>query len=66
MRSVPPNDPLPRPPLVIAEVKYSLHHILQELKAERSASPFAMEQLDQTEREKLLKAKPAPRVKPHL
>jgi hypothetical protein len=71
MSSVPPADPslppadspLP-PPVVIAEVKYSLPQILQELKAERSASTFAMEKLDQNEIGKLFKAKPIRRVKP--
>lgn len=71
MSSVPPDDsslppgesPLP-PPVVIAEVKYSLPQILLELKAERSASTFAMEKLDQTEIGKLFKAKPIRRVKP--
>jgi hypothetical protein len=71
MSSAPPDDsslppgesPLP-PPVVIAEVKYSLPQILLELKAERSASTFAMEKLDQTEIGKLFKAKPTRRVKP--
>ena len=71
MSSVPPDDsslppgesPLP-PPVVIAEGKYSLPQILLELKAERSASTFAMEKLDQTEIGKLFKAKPTRRVKP--
>jgi hypothetical protein len=51
-------------PLVIAEVRYSLPVMLQELKAERAASTFAMEKLDQHEIGKLFKAKPTRRVKP--
>ena len=64
MSSVPPADSSLPPPVVIAEVKYSLPQILQELKAERSASTFAMEKLDQNEIGKLFKAKPTRRVKP--
>ena len=41
----------------IAEVKYSLPDMLEELKAERAASTFAMEKLDQHEIGKLFKAK---------
>ena len=54
-------DLSPRPTLPgrikISEVKYSLPEMLEELKAERSASSFAMEQLDQQEIGKLFKSK---------
>jgi hypothetical protein len=46
----------------IAEVKYSLPDMLEELKAERAAASFAMEQLDQQEIKKLFKSK-SPRAK---
>lgn len=52
------------PTLAVAEVKYSLPDLLNELKAERSAGSFAMEKLDQSEIGKLFKAKPTRRVKP--
>lgn len=64
MSSSPPPDPSPPPAVVIAEVKYSLPQMLYELKAERAASTFAMEKLDQNEIGKLFKAKPTRRVKP--
>jgi hypothetical protein len=51
------------PNLAIAEVKYSLPDLLNELKAERSAGSFAMEKLDQSEIGKLFKAKPTRRAK---
>jgi hypothetical protein len=54
----------PAPALAVAEVRYSLPQMLQELKAERAASTFAMEKLDQHEIGKLFKAKPTRRVKP--
>jgi hypothetical protein len=41
----------------LAEVKYSLVEMLEELKAERTTSTFAMEQLDQREIGKLFKNK---------
>ncbi len=41
----------------LAEVRYSLPEILDELKLERAASSFAMEKLDQQEIGKLFKAK---------
>ena len=49
----------PQPPIRIklAEVKYSLPEILEELKAERASASFAMEQLDQKEIGKLFKSK---------
>ena len=46
----------------IAEVRYSLPAMLEEVKADRAASGFAMEKLDQTEIGKLFKAK-TPRAK---
>ena len=44
---------------VIAEVRYSLPQLLDEIKAERAASTFAMERLDQTEIGKLFKSRAA-------
>ena len=41
----------------LTEVKYSLPEMLEELKAERATSTFAMEKLDQKEIAKLFKAK---------
>ena len=52
----------PVPP-TIAEVKYSLPEMLQELKAERAASTFAMERLDQHEIGKLFKSRKTRRAK---
>ena len=61
----PEPDANPAPPrIALAEVKYSLPEMLEELKAERAASSFAMEKLDQTEIGKLFKAKATPRAKP--
>jgi hypothetical protein len=54
-------SPIPPPPFV-AEVRYSLPDLLEEIKAERATSTFAMEKLDQHEIGKLFKAK-APRAK---
>ena len=51
-------------PIVLAEVRYSLPQLLEELKTERTTSSFAMEKLDQTEIGKLFKAKGPRRVKP--
>ena len=61
----PPSEPnsAAAPRVIIAEVKYSLPDMLEELKVERAASTFAMEKLDQNEIGKLFKAK-APRAKP--
>jgi hypothetical protein len=42
---------------LLAEVRYSLPDMLEELKAERAAGSFAMERLDPTEIKKLFKAK---------
>ena len=41
----------------IAEVKYALPDMLEELKAERAAASFAMEQLNQQEIGKIFKTK---------
>lgn len=49
--------------LVLAEVRYSLPEILEELKAERAAATFAMERLDQSEIGKLFKTKPRAKSK---
>jgi hypothetical protein len=51
---IPSNIPLR---IKISEVKYSLPEMLEELKAERAAASFAMEQLDQQEIGKLFKTK---------
>ena len=61
MSHAPESDPSAPPALT--EVKYSLPVMLQELKAERASSTFAMEKLDQHEIGKLFKAKTARRVK---
>lgn len=53
----PSPDPEPAAPPEIAEVRYSLPQLLEELKAERTSSTFAMEKLDQHEIGKLFKAK---------
>lgn len=53
------GTPAPPPAPVIAEVRYSLPQLLEEIKAERAASTFAMERLDQAEIGKLFKAKAA-------
>ena len=59
-----PADPTPPlPSHAIAEVRYSLPQMLEELKAERAAGSFAMEKLDQAEIGKLFKAKAVPRAK---
>jgi hypothetical protein len=52
-------DPISHLPvrIKISEVKYSLPEMLEELKAERAAASFAMEQLDQQEIGKLFKTK---------
>ncbi len=57
----PNNQPVVRTKL--AEVRYSLPEILEELKAERASASFAMEQLDQKEIGKIFKSK-ASRAKP--
>lgn len=60
----PAGAPGEAPKIVIAEVRYSLSDLLNELKAERAASTFAMERLDQSEIGKLFKAKQPRRAKP--
>jgi hypothetical protein len=52
-----------RPPGGLTEVKYSLPAMLEELKAERATSSFAMERLDQHEIGKLFKSKNPRRAK---
>ena len=56
MSATPENSPAPVR-VKITEVKYSLPEMLEELKAERAAASFAMEQLDQQEIGKLFKSK---------
>ncbi len=67
MISVPTSSETPQnpeiPKLSIAEVRYSLPELLQELHAERGSAVFAMEKLDQTEIAKLFKSKGARRAK---
>lgn len=63
MNSSPESNPSSSPPFVIAEVRYSLPAMLQELKAERAAGTFAMEKLDQNEIGKLFKARLPRRAK---
>jgi hypothetical protein len=59
-----PSAPLPPPPLVVAEVRYSLPDLLRELELERASGAFGMEKLDQVEIGKLFKNKqPVPRAK---
>lgn len=59
----PPESNPPQPSYGVAEVRYSLPAMLQELKAERAAGTFAMEKLDQHEIGKLFKAKLPRRAK---
>ena len=65
MSTSPTQPAAPVPPLSgkISEVRYSLPAMLEELKAERAASSFAMEILDQNEIGKLFKAKSSRRGK---
>ena len=58
-----PEPPDPPPSVAIAEVKYSLPELLDELKLERASGTFAMEKLDQNEIGKLFKAKAPRRAK---
>jgi hypothetical protein len=51
-----PLAPVP-PRLFLAEVRYSLPEMLEELKVERAAGSFAMEKLDQSEIGKLFKTR---------
>jgi hypothetical protein len=53
-------------PAELAEVRYSLPHMLAELKLERTTGLFAMEKLDQIEIGKLFKAKGPRRAKSKL
>ncbi len=64
MHPLPTSPDLP-PALVLTEVRYSLPMMLAELKAERAASTFAMEKLDQHEIGKLFKSKVNRRGKPN-
>lgn len=58
-----PTPPAPMAPrLCVAEVRYSLAELLEEIKAERATGTYAMEKLDQHEIGKLFKAR-APRAK---
>lgn len=52
-----PDSASPAAKIQLAEVRYSLPQMLEELKAERAASTFAMEKLGQDEIGKLFKAK---------
>ncbi len=52
-----PADPLAR----IAEVRYSLPSLMDELKLERTTGSFAMEKLNQVEIAKVFKSKKAKR-----
>ncbi|MGH7959088.1 MAG: hypothetical protein ACREH8_19065 [Opitutaceae bacterium] len=52
------NSHVPAPVRIkISEIRYSLPDMLEELKAERAAASFAMEQLDQQEIGKIFKTK---------
>ena len=51
------------PAIVLETIKYSLAHMLEELKSERSTGSFSMEKLDQNEIGKLFKTKVPRRVK---
>jgi hypothetical protein len=62
MSAAPESSSRPAPRIAIAEVRYSLPEMLEELKAERATSTFAMEKLDQHEIGKLFKAKPTRRA----
>ena len=53
-----------RPYIGVAEVRYSLPEMLQELEVERAVGSFAMEKLDQQEIGKLFKARGPRRGKP--
>ena len=57
MTSTPDSNSRVPARIKIAEVKYSLPDMLEEIKAERAASSFAMEQLDQQEIGKIFKTK---------
>lgn len=60
----PPPTPEPvrvNPIARIAEVRYSLPDLLEELKLERTTGSFAMEKLNQVEIAKVFKSKKAKR-----
>ena len=63
MNDTPLSTPTAAAPVVLAEVRFSLPQMLEELKTERTASSFAMEKLDQSEIGKLFKAKSKRRAK---
>jgi hypothetical protein len=63
MKSETPSDQPASPRNSIAEVRYSLPELLEELKTERATGAFAMEKLDQHEIGKMFKAKGARRAK---
>lgn len=59
-----PSDPRPAPVRpALAEVRYSLPAMLEEIKAERVTSSIAMERIDQDEIGKLFKARSPRRAK---
>lgn len=64
MSAAPQSRPAASIPAItgIAEVRYSLPQLLEELKIERATGSFSMEKLDQHEIGKLFKAK-SPRAK---
>ncbi len=53
-----------KPSAQVAEIRYSLPELLEELKAERAVGSFGSEKLEQTEIGKLFKAKAPRRAKP--
>ena len=57
------HEPTPKKS-VLSEVKYSLPEMLAELEAEKGATSFAMEKLDQSEIGKMFKVKKPTRAKP--
>jgi hypothetical protein len=60
---VPQQSPAPKQ-AGLAEVRYSLPELLEEIAAEKGSASFAMEKLDQAEIGKLFKSKKTVRVKP--
>ena len=57
MSSTSDTTPLVTIRMKVAEVKYAMPEMLEELKAERAAASFAMEQLNQQEIGKIFKTK---------
>ena len=51
------KHPSPPTPPALAEVKYSLASLLEEIEVERNTSSFAMERLDQHEIGRLFKTR---------